>query len=73
VDVPFQYLTFFMDDDKRLAEIAEGYKTGKILTGEVKKELTEVMVNLVQRHQRARAAVTDDVIDAFMAQRQLHF
>jgi hypothetical protein len=28
-----------MDDDKKLAEIAEQYSTGKILTGEVKKIL----------------------------------
>lgn len=32
-----------------------------MLTGEVKKRLIEVLSELVERHQRARAAVTDEV------------
>lgn len=33
-----------------------------MLTGEVKKRLTEVLTDIVERHRRARAAVTDEVI-----------
>ena len=33
-----------------------------MLTGEVKKRLTEVLTELVERHRRARAAVTDEVM-----------
>lgn len=32
-----------------------------MLTGEVKKRLIEVLSELVERHQRARASVTDEV------------
>lgn len=32
-----------------------------MLTGEVKKRLIEVLTELVERHLRARAAVTDEV------------
>lgn len=32
-----------------------------MLTGEVKKRLTEVLTEMVERHRRARAAVTDEV------------
>ena len=32
-----------------------------MLTGEVKKRLTEVLTELVERHRKARAAVTDEV------------
>ncbi len=40
-------------------------------TGEIKGELTKVLTDLVQRHQTARAAVTDAVVDAFMAVRPM--
>eukprot|EP01116_Phalansterium_solitarium_P006320 TRINITY_DN18624_c0_g1_i1.p1 TRINITY_DN18624_c0_g1~~TRINITY_DN18624_c0_g1_i1.p1 ORF type:complete len:413 (-),score=150.89 TRINITY_DN18624_c0_g1_i1:199-1437(-) len=73
VDIPFQYLTFFLEDDEKLEDIRVKYGKGELLTGEVKKILIEVMQGMVVRHQEARAAVTDDVIDAFMAVRKLHF
>jgi len=53
VDVPFQYLKFFLEDDKKLEEIRVQYSGGKILTGEVKKILIETMCELVRRHQVA--------------------
>lgn len=34
-----------------------------MLTGDVKKRLIEVLTQLVERHRRARAAVTDEVTD----------
>jgi hypothetical protein len=37
--------------------------------GEVKAELITLLVDIVARHQRARAQVTDDIVDAFMAVR----
>lgn len=43
VDVPYQYLTFFLDDDERLAEIAEKYSSGEMLTSEIKAELIKVV------------------------------
>lgn len=56
-----------------------------MLTGEVKKRLTEVLTDIVERHRRARAAVTDEVIiiglsfnfvcafpDAFILSNQLY-
>ena len=43
VDVSYEWLTFFLEDDDRLAEIAEKYSKGKMLTGEVKKELIGIL------------------------------
>ena len=43
VDVPYQYLTFFLDDDEKLQDIKEKYSTGKLLTGEVKAILIDVI------------------------------
>ncbi|CAN6465717.1 unnamed protein product [Victoria cruziana] len=71
VDIPIKYLGFFLDDDVELESIRREYQTGRMLTGEVKQRLIEVLSNLVERHQRARSAVSDEMVDAFMAVRPL--
>ncbi|KAK8480592.1 hypothetical protein V6N13_095635 [Hibiscus sabdariffa] len=71
VDIPIKYLSFFLEDDAELEHIKKEYGAGRMLTGEVKKRLTEVLTELVERHRRARAAVTDEMVDAFMAVRPL--
>ena len=43
VDMAYQYLKFFMEDDDELADIGEKYKTGKLLTGEVKNILVDCL------------------------------
>ena len=43
VDVPFQYLTFFLEDDDRLEDIRVRYGKGELLSGEVKALLIGVM------------------------------
>ncbi|BBH06792.1 Nucleotidylyl transferase superfamily protein [Prunus dulcis] len=62
-DLPFKYLSFFMDDDAKLEAIRKArleYSAGRVLTGEVKQLLIQVLTELVERHRRARAAVTDE-------------
>jgi tryptophanyl-tRNA synthetase len=73
IDVPYQYLTFFLSDDKRLAEIQEAYTKGEILTGEIKKELIDVLQKLVGAHQEKRKQVTDEIVKKFMTPRKLIF
>ncbi|KAK4835287.1 hypothetical protein QYF36_007905 [Acer negundo] len=51
----------------------EEYGEGRMLTGEVKQRLTEVLTEVVERHQRARAAVTEEMVDVFMTDRPLVF
>lgn len=41
--------------------IEQEYGAGRMLTGEIKKRLIEVLTEVVERHRRARAAVTDEV------------
>ena len=50
-----------------------GKAVGRMLSGEIKAVLIEVMQKLVKEHQEARARVTDDVIDSFMKVRKLNF
>ncbi|KAF7845028.1 tryptophan--tRNA ligase, cytoplasmic [Senna tora] len=71
VDIPIKYLTFFLEDDAELEHVKKEYGAGRLLTGEVKQRLIEVLTEMVERHRRARAAVTDEMVDAFMAVRPL--
>mmetsp|Transcript_11965 Transcript_11965/g.22434 ORF Transcript_11965/g.22434 Transcript_11965/m.22434 type:complete len:405 (-) Transcript_11965:91-1305(-) len=71
VDVPYKYLSFFLEDDERLKEIGEQYESGKMLSSEIKAILIDVLADIVERHQKARAMVTDEVVDAFLARRPL--
>lgn len=52
---------------------AQDYKSGKLLTGEMKMELIKVMVPLIEEFQKARQAVTDDIVRTFMTPRRLCF
>ena len=58
IDIAYQYLRFFLEDDKRLEEIGDLYGSGKMLTGEVKKELIKVVQKFIADHQEARKQVT---------------
>lgn len=66
VDVPFQYLTFFMDSDERLEELRTGYLKGTLLSGEMKKECISVLQEFVGGFQKRREAVTDDELKMYM-------
>jgi tryptophanyl-tRNA synthetase len=71
VDVAYQYLTFFLEDDEKLEQVKNDYGSGKLLTGEVKKMLIEVLSTLVTEHQERRKLVTDEVVKKFMTPRSL--
>ncbi|KAL5705152.1 tryptophan--tRNA ligase [Ranunculus cassubicifolius] len=71
VDIPYKYLGFFLDDDAELEFIKTEYGSGRMLTGEIKSRLSKVLSDMVTRHREARALVTDEVVDAFMAVRPL--
>ncbi|XP_037468342.1 tryptophan--tRNA ligase, cytoplasmic-like isoform X2 [Triticum dicoccoides] len=71
VDVPIKYLNFFLEDDHDLEQIKKGYGDGSLLTGKVKNLLGDVLYEVVKRHTRARAQVTEEMVDAFMAARPL--
>jgi tryptophanyl-tRNA synthetase len=72
-DISYQYLTFFLEDDQKLKQIGDDYGSGKLLTREVKEVLIDLLNDVVNAHQTARANVSDDVVRAFMAIRKLNF
>ncbi|XP_062590506.1 tryptophan--tRNA ligase, cytoplasmic-like [Saccostrea cucullata] len=73
VDVSYQYLTFFMEDDQRLEEIRMAYTSGELMTGSLKKELIDILQKMVGEHRQRREAVTDEIVRQFMKPRKLKY
>merc|ERR1711971_1493751 len=73
VDISFQYLTFFLEDDEKLEQIRQDYTKGELLTGFLKKELIDVLTPIVTAHQEARKTITDEMVKEYMRPRALNF
>lgn len=71
VDVSYQYLRFFLEDDEKLEEIKQKYSKGEMLTGEIKQILIECLNQFLKEWQERRAKVTDEDVKLFMEQRKL--
>jgi len=76
VDVSYQWLRFFLEDDAELEWIGRDYGSG---SGDfwsafsVKNRLIEELQKIVKRHQAARDAITDEEVHEWMAVRRLDF
>ncbi|KAJ3649530.1 hypothetical protein Zmor_021270 [Zophobas morio] len=73
VDISYQYLKFFLDDDEKLEQIRKDYTSGALLTGELKKILIDILTPVVSKHQERRAKITDEIIKQYMTPRKLAF
>ncbi|KAL1978497.1 hypothetical protein VTN31DRAFT_1356 [Thermomyces dupontii] len=71
VDVAFQYLSFFDDDDEKVERIREQYIKGELMTGELKKICIETLTQFITAYQERRAKITEEVVDEFMRVRPL--
>lgn len=55
IDVSFQYLRYFFEEnDEKLEEIEKDYKSGKLSTGELKKYTIEKINKFLEKHQERR-------------------
>jgi len=55
VDVAFQWLYFFFEpDDVKVKKLEEDYRSGRILSGEMKNILIERVTSFLEEHQRRR-------------------
>jgi tryptophanyl-tRNA synthetase len=54
IDVAYQWLVFFEEDDKKLKKIYDDYKSGKLLSGEIKAILIEKIQKFLVHHQKER-------------------
>ncbi|GJJ11956.1 tryptophan--tRNA ligase [Clathrus columnatus] len=66
VDVSYQYLTFFLDDDEELEKIAQNYRSGELLTGQLKAKCIEILQKFVKDFQDRKAQVSDETLEYFM-------
>jgi len=66
VDVAFQYLKFFEHDDGVIAKVEADYRSGALLSGELKAMCIKILQDIVKNFQERRAKLTDADISAFM-------
>lgn len=71
IDVAYQYLSFFKDDDDELKRVADSYRKGELLSGEMKKLCIETLQKFVKDFQERRAKVDDKVLESFMKPHKL--
>lgn len=65
IDIAFQWLRYFLDDDDELVKIANAYKSGKMLSGELKKITINVVNDIIRKHNEAKAKVTPEIVERF--------
>jgi tryptophanyl-tRNA synthetase len=73
IDVSYTYLTYFEDDDEKLKHIYDDYKSGKLMTGDLKKECIAIVQKYVKAFQEARSKATDEVMKEYMTPRKLEW
>ncbi|XP_065567098.1 tryptophan--tRNA ligase, cytoplasmic-like isoform X5 [Artemia franciscana] len=71
VDIAFQYLTYFEENDEKLEKIRQSYSSGAMLSGKIKKILIEKLTRVVLDHQTRKKSITEDIVRGFMTPRQL--
>jgi len=54
IDISYQYLTLFEENDKKLEEIYNSYKSGNLLSGELKSILIEKINRFLKEHRKKR-------------------
>jgi tryptophanyl-tRNA synthetase len=73
VDVPYQYLTFYLEDDEELERLRQAYEKGEIASGEMKAACIKELQAYVSGFKERRKLVTEHIRDEFMRPRQLVF
>ena len=73
VDVSYIYLTYFLESDEELKDIYDRYKSGDMLTGELKAKAIELLQAYVKKFQVEREKVSDEVLEQFMKPRKLEW
>ncbi|MBN1923789.1 MAG: tryptophan--tRNA ligase [Nanoarchaeota archaeon] len=66
IDVSYQWLTFFEENDKMLKSYYDDYKSGKLLTGELKQLLVDKLNKFLEKHQANREKAKDKVKEFYL-------
>ena len=65
IDMSYQWLRFFEEDDNKLKKIYEDYKSGSLLSGELKQILVDKLNQFLKTHQAKREKARDK-LDKFL-------
>ncbi len=65
IDVAYQWLTFFEEDDEKLKRVYDDYRSGSLLSGELKQILIDKLNTFLAEHQKRREEMKDR-LDEFM-------
>lgn len=65
IDASYQWLTFFEENDAKLKKIHDDYKSGKLLSGELKQILIDKLNAFLAEHQKEREKARK-VLDKFI-------
>jgi hypothetical protein len=66
LDVSYQYLSYFLEDDISLKDIHNAYESGQISSKELKDIAISELWKFMQKFQERRAKVTEEEISIFM-------
>ncbi|KAG6854594.1 tryptophan--tRNA ligase [Blastosporella zonata] len=66
VDVSYQYLTFFLEDDAELEQLGKEYRAGTLLTGQLKARCIDLLQKFVADFQERKSKVTEEDVNKFM-------
>ncbi|CAJ0761608.1 18027_t:CDS:10 [Entrophospora sp. SA101] len=73
IDVAYQYLCVFLDDDEELNNIYKNYKSGELLTGQLKARCIQVLQKFVGDFQKRKSEINDESLNEFMdSNRKIH-
>lgn len=73
IDVAYTYLSYFLESDEELKDLADRYRSGELLTGDMKKRCIDELQNFVAAFQERRSKVDDSVVRSFKTPRKLEF
>lgn len=71
MDVAFDWLRFFLEDDDELAEIQAKHQAHQLLNIELRDLLTESILKVVQKFKTSRDEVSNEVLKEYMTPRLL--
>lgn len=64
-DIPYQYLTYFLESDDELKKIAQEYSDGTMGTGAIKNLVADLITNEIKTHQEAVKQIDDECVAQF--------
>ncbi|KAK3061500.1 tryptophan--tRNA ligase, partial [Teratosphaeriaceae sp. CCFEE 6253] len=64
---------YFLEDDAELEDLAKRYRSGEMLTGEMKQRCIAELQSFVSAFQETRKGISDEIMRQYMRPRRLEF